>query len=404
MGIIKNMATESNALLGVRVLDLSRVLAGPFLTMLLADMGAEIIKLEIPGRGDDARDFPPFLNGVSMYYVNLNRGKKSITLNLKHSEGKKVFYKLVKECDILLENFRPGTMERLGFGYKDLKKINPGLIYASISGFGQNGPYRSRPGYDIIGQAMGGLMSVTGWPDSPPTRAGTAIGDILSALYTCIGILAALQIRQKTGEGQTIDVALVDSVYASLENIPQKIFVEGKIPGRIGNRYEFIYPYDSFEAQDGWVIIGIANDTIWRRFLETTGLEELNIPRLATITSRVDNHEQIRVIIQDWVSKRYVDEVVSILNKNGIPSCPIYNLKQASDDPHISRAREMTVQLEQAGLGSVTLLGNPIKMSKTNPGPRGSAPKLGEDTEFIMKNLLGFSQKEIREFREKGVI
>jgi len=263
---------KPDALLGIRVLDLSRVLAGPFLTMLLADMGAEIIKLEIPGRGDDAREFPPFLNGQSMYYVNLNRGKKSITLNLKHPEGKRVFIELVKRSDVLLENFRPGTMERLGLSYDDLKKVNPRLVYASISGFGQTGPYRKRPGYDIIGQAMGGLMSITGWPDSPPTRAGTAIGDILSALYTCIGVLGALQVREKTGEGQSVDVALVDSVYASLENIPQKVFVEGEVPGRIGNRYEFIYPYDSFEARDGWVIIGIANDAIWRRFQEASGL------------------------------------------------------------------------------------------------------------------------------------
>ncbi len=395
---------KPDALLGIRVLDLSRVLAGPFLTMLLADMGAEIIKLEIPGRGDDAREFPPFLKGQSMYYVNLNRGKKSITLNLKHPEGKRVFIELVKRCDVLLENFRPGTMERLGLGYRALREVNPRLVYASISGFGQTGPYRSRPGYDIIGQAMGGLMSITGWPDSPPTRAGTAIGDVLSALYTCIGILAALQVREKTGEGQSVDVALVDSVYASLENIPQKVFVEGKVPGRIGNRYEFIYPYDSFEARDGWVIIGIANDAIWRRFQEASGLEALDDPRFDTNPSRVDHYEPIRDAIRGWVSARSVDEVVSTLNENGVPSCPIYDLKQASEDPHIGGARRMTVEMVQPGLGPVTLLGNPIKMSATDPGPRGPAPELGGDTDSVLGDLLGLSREEIEALREGGAL
>jgi formyl-CoA transferase len=395
---------KPDALLGIRVLDLSRVLAGPFLTMLLADMGAEIIKLEVPGRGDDAREFPPFLNGQSMYYVNLNRGKQSITLNLKHPEGKRIFVELVKRCDVLLENFRPGTMERLGLGYEDLREANPRLVYASISGFGQTGPYRSRPGYDIIGQAMGGLMSITGWPDSPPTRAGTAIGDILSALYTCIGVLGALQVREKTGEGQSVDVALVDSVYASLENIPQKVFVEGEVPGRIGNRYEFIYPYDSFEARDGWVIIGIANDAIWRRFQEASGLEELDDPRFDTNPSRVDHYEPIREAIRGWVSERSVDEVVSTLNGCGVPACPIYDLKQASEDPHIGGARGMTVERLQPGLGQVTLLGNPIKMSATDPGPRGPAPALGGDTDSVLENLLGLSQEEIDALREDGAL
>ena len=396
---------EPDALLGMRVLDLSRVLAGPYLTMLLADMGAEVIKLEIPGRGDDSREFPPFKGGESLYYVNLNRGKRSITLNLKHPEGKRVLLELAKRCDVLLENFRPGTMDRLGLGYEVLRDVNPRLVYASISGFGQTGPYRDRPGYDIIGQAMGGLMSVTGWPDSPPTRAGTGIGDILSALFCCIGILAALQVREKTGRGQTVDVALVDSVFASMENIPQKVFVEGEVPTRIGNRYEFVYPYGSFRAADGWVIIGVANDVIWGRFVEAAGLSHLEgDERFDTNPSRVENHEDLKPLIEGWTSARKVEEIVSLMTEHGVPACPVLDLREVSEDPHVSVARGMTVEMEQPGVGAVKLLGNPVKMSETNPSPRGPAPALGEDNEAVLRGLLGVTSAEIEELRRKGVL
>jgi len=384
---------------------LSRVLAGPFCSMLLADMGADVIKLEVPGRGDDSREFPPFMEGESLYYINLNRGKRSITVNLKRPEGVKVFKKLVKKCDVLIENFSPGTMERLGLGYEVLKKENPRLIYAAISGFGQTGPYRSRPGYDIIGQAMGGLLSITGWPDTPPTRSGTAIGDILSSLFCCIGVLAALNVRERTGSGQLVDVALVDSVYAALENIPQKYFVEGKTPGRIGNRYEFIYPYDTFRARDGWVVIAIANDAIWERFLAATGLKKLGeYERFSSNMLRVDNNAALKELLEKWTSERSRDEIVALLNENRIPSCPIYDIKDASEDPHISKAREMVVNVYQPGLGNVRLQGNPIKMSETDPRPRGPAPSLGADSELILKEVLGLSDSEIKKLRESGAI
>jgi formyl-CoA transferase len=373
--------------------------------MILADMGAEIIKIEIPGKGDDSRQFPPFLNEESMYYVNLNRGKKSVTINLKNSDGKKLFLELVKKCDVLIENFRPGTMKRLGLAYEDLYKVNPGLVYASISGFGQTGPYKNRPGYDIIGQAMGGLLSITGWPDSPPTRSGTAIGDILSALFCCIGILSALNIREKTGRGQQVDVSLVDSVFSSLENIPQKYYIEGYVPQRIGNRYEFIYPYDTFKAKNGWVVIGIANNDIWTRFIETSGLVQLGkIDRFATNSLRVKNHEELRLILEEWTKTKDRDEIVDLLNKNRIPSCPILNIKDISDDPHISKAREMVVNIEQPGLGPVKIQGNPIKMSETKPNPRGPAPKLGQDTETILNNLLGIKIDEYMRLVKSGAV
>lgn len=399
------MGHEVDSLLGIRVVDMSRVLAGPFCGMLLADMGAEVIKLEVPGRGDDSREFPPYMGGESLYYINLNRGKKSLTLNLKHADGKRLFLELVKRCDVLVENFSPGTMERLGLSYPELQAVNPRLIYAAISGFGQTGPYRNRPGYDIIGQAMGGLLSITGWPDSPPTRSGTAIGDILSSLFATIGIMSALNIREKTGRGQMVDVSLVDSVYAALENIPQKYFVEGLVPQRIGNRYEFIYPYDTFMARDGWVVIAVANDQIWSRFLETTELTVLrDDPRFQSNKLRVDNHDALRPIIENWTRKHSREEVVSKLNDKRIPSCPIYDVKDASEDPHISRARGMVVDVEQPGLGVVKLQGNPIKMSETNPMPRGPAPSLGGDSEAVLTDLLGVTREEISRLREEGVI
>ena len=395
---------SKDALLGIRVLDMSRVLAGPFTGMLLADMGADVIKLEIPGRGDDSRQFPPFIGEESMYYVNLNRGKKSITVNLKTDEGKNIFKELVKQSDVLLENFRPGTMDKLGLGYEELKKINPQLVYAAISGFGQYGPYSSRPGYDIIGQAMGGLLSITGWPDSPPTRSGTAIGDILSSLFCTVGILGALKVREQTGVGQLVDVSLVDSVFAALENIPQVYYVDGHIPERIGNRYEFIYPYDTFETSDGWVVIGIANDSLWNRFLKATKLRLDADPRYRTNPLRVENHEPLRAEIEKWTKPQSKDEVVGFLTEAGIPCCPIYDVKEASEDPHIMGARKMVQDMKQPGVGMVKVQGNPIKMSMTDPQPRGPAPSLGGDTLNVLKELLGLSEERFKQLREEGVV
>jgi formyl-CoA transferase len=395
---------RSDALLDVRVLDMSRVLAGPFTGMLLADMGADVIKLEIPGKGDDSRQFPPFIDDESMYYVNLNRGKKSITLNLKTDEGKRIFRKLVKQCDVLLENFRPGTMDRLDLGYDELKKLNPKLVYAAISGFGQTGPYKQRPGYDIIGQAMGGLLSITGWPDGPPTRSGTAIGDILSSLFCAVGVLGALKIRDQTGEGQLVDVSLVDSVFAALENIPQVYYVDGHVPERIGNRYEFIYPYDTFEAKDGWVVIGIANNSLWRKFLYATRLKFGDDPRFKSNPERVKNHASLRNEIEKWTRPQSKNDIVELLIEAGVPCCPIYDIKEASEDPHILGARKMVLDMDQPGLGTVKVQGNPIKMSMTDPQPRGPAPSLGGNTYEVLNKLLNISEEKFNELREKGVV
>lgn len=249
---------------GVKVLDLSRVLAGPYCGMMLADMGADVIKIELPKKGDDARGNFPIVNGESAYFMNLNRNKSGITLNLKTEKGKEIFRELVKQSDVVIENYRPGVMERLGLGYEDLKKINPGIIYGAVSGFGHFGPYSKRAGYDIVGQAMSGLMSTTGWPEGGPTRTGTAITDVMGGISCCVGILAALVNKVKTGEGEKVDVSLVDSMVSSLEIINMIYLCTGQVPQRIGNRYEAIYPYDSFRASDGDVIIACGNDKLFK--------------------------------------------------------------------------------------------------------------------------------------------
>jgi formyl-CoA transferase len=325
-------------------------------------------------------------------------------LNLKTEEGKRIFRELVKQSDVVLENFRPGTMDRLGLGYDNLKKLNPRLIYATISGFGQTGPYKQRPGYDIIGQAMGGLLSITGWPNGPPTRSGTAIGDILSSLFCTIGILGALKVRDQTGKGQLIDVSLVDSVFAALENIPQVYYVKGRVPERIGNRYEFIYPYDTFETKDGWVVLGIANDSLWAKFLNATGLKLDADPRFKSNPERVKNHTHLRKLIEEWTKKHSKIEVVELLIDSGVPSCPIYDIKEASEDPHIHGARKMVLEIEQPGLGTVKVQGNPIKMSLTVPQPRGPAPSLGGNTYEVLSHFLEISEERVKELRKKGVV
>jgi len=398
-------AMSSGALQGVRILDLTRVLAGPFCTMLLGDMGAEIIKIEEPGKGDDTRGYPPFLNGYSAYFTNLNRNKKSITLDLKKPEAKEIFLQLVKTVDVVIENYKPGTMEKLGLSYEKAKTVNPAIIYASISGFGQYGPYKDRPGYDIIGQVMGGLMSVSGWPDSPPTRSGTAMGDILGGLNCCIGILAALKSRDNTGVGQHVDVSLVDSVVSSMETIIQLYLVEGRIPSRIGNRYEFIYPYDSFEAADGWVVIGVGGDEVWKRFCKAIDRADLLADAsLAINKDRVANNQRLKGIVTEWTSVRTVDDIVELLLAHSVPCSPIYTVDKVVNDPHIAEAREMIVEMDHPIEGKMKVINCPIKFSDTKPTIRSTAPHLGEHTETVLQELLGMSKDEVARLKESGAL
>ena len=397
------MTNREGALSGLRVIDLTRVLAGPFCTMMLADMGAEVIKVEEPGKGDDSRHFAPFRNGESAYYMNLNRNKKGVTLNLK--KGRDIFIELVKTADVLVENYRPGTMDRLGLGYETLKKINPRLVYGAVSGFGDTGPYRLRPGYDIIGQAMGGLMSTTGWPGGEPTRTGTAMGDVLAGLSVTIGILAALRHRDQTGCGQKVDVALVDSVVASLEVITQIYLTDGHIPERIGNRYESTYPYDSFRANDGDVVIAAANDKLWKLVCQVIEQPELqNDERFDTNHKRVQRHAEIKPIIEAWTKTHSVDEIVDRMLAAGVPSAPINTIDRLVKDPHIAVAREMFVDVEHPKAGVLKLTGAHIKLTETPPSIRTPSPELGQHNGEVFGSLLGMVSSEIEKLTQDGVL
>jgi formyl-CoA transferase len=398
------MTHSHGPLRGLRILDLTRVLAGPFCTMMLADMGAEVIKIEQPGKGDDTRHFAPFRNGESAYYMNLNRGKKGVTLDLK-GQGREVFLELVKSADVVVENYRPGTMDRLGLGYETLREANPRLVYAAVSGFGDSGPYRLRPGYDIIAQAMGGLMSTSGWPGGEPTRSGTAMADVLAGLSVTIGLLAALRHRDAAGVGQKVDVALVDSVVASLEIITQIYLTEGRVPERIGNRYESCYPYDSFAARDGSVVIAAANDKLWRLVCRVIGQPDLaDEERFATNARRVQRHAEIKALIERWTGTRSIDDIVEQMLAAGVPASPINTIDRLVTDPHIAKAREMFVDVQHPKTGKTTLTGSHIKFSATPSCVRGPAPLLGEHNGAILGGVSGMSVERLARLQAEGVV
>ena len=397
---------ENKGLLeGIVVLDLTRVLAGPYCGTLIADMGATVIKVENPTGGDDSRSMGPFINGNSVYYANFNRSKLGCTLNLKTSEGKEIFKELVKKVDIIIENYRPGTMEKLGLGYDELKKENPAIIYGAVSGFGHTGPLSKRAGYDIIGQAMGGLMSTTGWPGGPATRSGTPLGDVLGGLNLAIGILAALVNREKTGLGEKVDVALVDSVASAMENITMIYQATGRIPQRIGNRYESTYPYDSFPANDGDVIIAAGNNKLFSILCEIMEQPELkNDSRFLDVKSRVANHDDLFEIVSTWTKKYSVEEIDKKLNDAGCPASIVNTIDRLVVDRQIAGAREMFPEIEQPGIGKLQITACPQKLTRTKSYPRKAAPLLGEDNIDIYGKLLGFDENKIKELKEKGII
>ena len=400
---------SSGALENLVVLDLTRVLAGPYCTMLLADMGAEVIKIEIPQGGDDTRAYPPFRKNrdgeqESLYFANINRNKKGITLNLKSEEGKEIFRRLVKKADIVVENYRPGVMDKLGLGYDALKEINPRLIYGSVSGFGNTGPYRLRPGYDILAQAMGGLMAITGAAGGPPTRVGSAIGDLLGGLHLTIGLLAAVNARNLTGVGQRVDISLMDAVIAATENTAIKYLESGTIPPRMGNRYAAVSPYDGFNCKDGVVIIACGNQKLFAKLcneiLEMPQLVE--DPRFTDMPGRLENQDDLKVLIEDWLADKTMEQATDILLSHGIPAGPILDISQILANPHV-KEREMFVEMDHPTLGRITVNGCAIKLMDTKPSVRTPAPQLGQDNKAIYEGMLGMSEEEFAALHEKAV-
>ncbi|MBC3537413.1 CaiB/BaiF CoA transferase family protein [Megasphaera hominis] len=398
------MATK--ALQDIVVLDLTRVLAGPYCTMMLADYGAKVIKIEIPGRGDDTRAFGPLKNGASMYYANVNRGKKGVTLNLKSDKGKEMFKQMVKKADVVVENYRPGVMDKMGVGYDVLKEVNPRIIYGAVSGFGCYGPDSKRPGYDIIAQATGGLMSITGEPGGHPLRVGNAMGDVLGGMNLTIGILMALHARELTGRGQRVDVALVDSVVSSLEIGIQRFFASGKQPELMGNRYASAYPYDSFKAKDGLFVIGCGNDKLFTLLCNKVFKqpELLTDPRFETNLKRCENHAALKPIVEAWSSQYTIKEAVDMILAAGVPAAPINDLPHVTTDPHIAGAREMFVPLHHPVIGDMKVNGNPIKLMDTKLDISVPAPELGQDNAAVYGDLLGLDEAALKKLQEEKVI
>lgn len=386
------------------VLDFSRVLAGPFCTMMLCDLGATVIKVERPGSGDDSRTYTPFVKGESAYFMSINRGKKSITLDLKHPKGKEVAVELAKRSDVLVENFKPGVMDSLGLGYEALKEINPRLVYASISGFGYTGPYSERPAYDLIIQGMGGIMSITGPDEHHPTKVGSSIADIFAGLFSAIGILSALHNRELTGRGQWVDVAMLDAMVAVLENAVSRYLATGNVPKPIGNRHPSIAPFCSVETADGFINIACGNDELWRRFCRIVGLDRLaDDPRFLTNADRVKNFSELEPLINEATRKRASAELLKLLEEAKVPCGPINDIALVVKDPQVA-AREMLVEVLHPVAGALKLPGVPIKLSDTPASIAGPAPLLGQHTEEVLSGMLGMGRGEIEKLKEEGAI
>ena len=385
----------------ILVIDLSRVLAGPYCTMELADIGATVIKIEIPGSGDDTRAYgPPFLDGESTYFMSVNRNKKSLTLNLKHPRGKEILRQLLQKGDVLVENFRPGTLDGLGFGYDAVHAFNPKLIYCSISGFGQTGPYAQRPGYDLIAQAEGGVMSLTGEPDGAPLKVGLSFADITAGMNAFSGILLALLARQQTGEGQRVDVSLLDCQVALLTYQAGIYFATGNNPERLGNKHPSITPYETFEASDGHIIIACGNQGFWEKFCKLAGLDHLLADdRFTTMKKRVENRAELTPLVAAAVKTHTRRAWYNLLDREGIPCGLIKNVAEVCTDPQVL-ARDMVVQLNHPTAGTISVNGVPIKLSATPGEVKDPPPRLGEHTETILAEILGYTADQIAELRQ----
>jgi len=400
----------------VRVLDLSRVLAGPWAGQNLADLGAEVIKIERPGAGDDSRAFgPPWVKDAhgrdtkdSAYFTSANRGKKSVTLNIAHPDGQSLVRNLAKKCDVLIENYKYGDLARYGLGYEDLRELNPGLIYCSVTGFGQTGPYRQRPGYDFMIQGMGGMMSVTGEPDGAPgggpQRAGVPIADIITGMYASIAICAALAHRAETGAGQHLDLALLDSQIALLAYQNTNYFATGQAPKRIGNLHPNIVPYQPFRTKDGAVILACGNDNLYNKFCAAAGCPELaRDPRFATNGKRVENRAELTRLLAEVFKKRSTREWLELLEAAGVPNGPINDIAQVFEEPQV-KARGVRIDLDHAAAGKLPMVASPMRFSGTPIEYRRGPPVLGEHTVEVLRGLLGKSETEVARLRAAGVI
>lgn len=400
------MRERHGALENITVLDLGRVIAAPYCASILADMGARVIKIEQPGKGDDSRQYGPYVDGESAYFANMNRNKEGITLNFKDPKGKEILMELVKKADVLIENFRPGVMKKLGLDYDVLKEINPQLVYLEISGFGGYGRYSQRPGYDLLAQAMGGMMSVTGPKGGKPTRAGTAVGDLVAGINGALGILAALNARQVIGHGQKVDVALLDTIVGLMENYMIRYRYSGKVYERNGNAYPAIAPYDSFTAKDGEYVLACGNQSLFNRFCEkvTGHTEWLTDPRFESNVIRTENAEALKVLIEEWSSQYTCEEIVNKCLESGVPAGVVFDFSQIVKDLHIVEDRKMFPEVIHPVIGKQIVNGDPIKMSETMPTMYRHAPLLSQDTESVLGEFLGYTKEQVAELRKKQVV
>ena len=398
------MPRADQPLKGIRVLDLTRVLAGPYCAMLLGDMGAEVIKIEEPDRGDDTRGWPPFANGESTYFMSVNRNKKSVTLNLKAPEGRELLKRLAKKSDVLLENFRTGTMEKLGLGYATLSRLNPKLVYCAMSGFGESGPESHRGGYDLIVQAESGVMDLTGFADGPPVKVGNSIADLVAGMSGAHGVTLALLVRQRTKRGQKVEIAMLDVMAALLTYQAGMYLNAGRTPARRGNEHPSIVPYEVFKAADAYLVIGAANDSLWERCCAALERPELaKESRYATVASRVEHRATLVPRLNEILGARPAADWLKRLEAAGVPAGRIRTVPEVCESEHL-KARGMVVALAHPKAGTVKMMGVPIRLHGTPGRPTTAAPLLGADTESVLTRVLGVRRADVRRLRDAGVV
>ena len=393
------------ALADVRIIDLGHVLAAPTTSMILADLGADVIHLE-PPRGDDSRQFGPFINEQSGYFISINRNKKSVVINLKKPAGKEVLRDLIRVSDVVLENFRPDTMEKMGFSYEEMRKINPRIIYASISGFGHDAlaEYASKPAYDMVAQAFSGIMSITGPEGGPPVRVGTSVGDMIAGHQCAIGILSALWYRERTGRGQIVDISMVDGLVYVLENAIVRYTVAGEIPQPLGTKHPAITPFQAFRTEDSWIVVAIGNDTLWREFCTAIARPELaEDPRFRTNELRTENQQELSDILEKVTKTKTTEEWMQILERIGLPCSPINTIDKVIQDPNVNY-RQMVVEIDQPNVGPLRIAGSPFHLSETPGEVANPAPLLGQHTEEVLLKVLGYSTDRVQELIEEKVV